>query len=1029
SADSVDTINGKVDIWYDKSVNNILVTQSDINKQPVYSSINSQMNNQPSVFFDGVDDYIKGSFSSTLFNDSITLFFVQKIITSYNYSGSLVFVNNINSVDNNSPDNLIAFLDINGTMSAHRNNNSVLYQSNFITNPAIYQITTDGTTLKTYLNNVFADSISSAGAFAFDNAIVGSRWNTTSILPMNCDMFEIILYNRILSSTEQNQIIQYLYDKYTPPVYLGPDISANNFCDTTIHAGVRFTNYAWTKAGSNDTLSVDSTLAVSSSGNYSVTVTDIFGFTSTDSINVIFPNLSVIDSTICFGDTIKHVVIQSGISSFVWSNGDTGNVFQSTVGGQFTVQMTDNSGCTFNDTFYVYIDSLKLQLSLGNDTNLCYGNIISPVSGNNLINTSWWEPTNDTALFTTITDSGNYIIHSISYNGCTSSDTIFINMIGIAPIVGFITSNVCEKNITIFTDTSTTIVGDSLISWNWNIANSPALNDSVVSVTFDSAGTFPVLLTVLSSNGCSNTLQSQLVVNPLPVVNFSVGGNCLGENSCFTNLTTVTGSYTSLWSFGDDSVSSILNPTHVFQNLGFYNVKLISTSNISCTDSITKTIEIKPAPTANFDFSPACLGNSTYFFDLSEAIPIFSIQEWKWNFGSGDSSSFQNPNYVYNSIGQFNVKLYIWTSNGCADTITKIVTVSSPPMAGFIGDSACVGTPINFIDTSYILFGNINKWNWDFGNGLTSADSSSYTTYNSTGDYIVSLTVTSDVDCINSTSKIIPVYSNPTADFVSSVSIGPPPLEVNFTNNSLDAIYYYWNFGDSGQSQLYSPLHIFADTGNYTVWLKVRNSHGCVDSTNNEIKVVPEIYDLALLNLETTINNGYLSAIITIANQGTMPILNPQLVLNTNKNTPILEIYKGTILSEIKYYTFVSQIPINESNMPSYVCVKGSLSNGKTEIDNTNNEACKVLIQNQTLLSLFPNPTDNKLNINLNIKAAENSKLEIIDKTGRIVYSNNINMVVGFNHIEIDVSSYSKGKYTLRITNSDEEIKADFVKY
>jgi len=351
-------------------------------------------------------------------------------------------------------------------------------------------------------------------------------------------------------------------------------------------------------------------------------------------------------------------------------------------------------------------------------------------------------------------------------------------------------------------------------------------------------------------------------------------------------------------------------------------------------------------------------------------------------------------------------------------------------MAGFIGDSACVGTPINFIDTSYALLGTISKWNWNFGNGNTSTSSSPIVTYNNTGNYTVTLTVTSDVDCINSAIKVIPVYSNPTADFVSSVSIGPPPLAVNFTNNSLDAIYYYWDFGDSEQSQLYSPLHIFADTGNYTVWLKVRNSHGCVDSTNNEIKVVPEIYDLALLNLETTINNGYLSAIIKIANQGTMPIVNPQLVLNTNKNTPIMENYQETILSgETKEYNFVSQIPVSENNMPSFICVKGSLSNGKTEIDYTNNEACKVLIQNQTLLSLFPNPTDNKLNINLNIKAAENSKLEIIDKIGRVVYSNYINMVVGFNHIEIDVSSYSKGKYTLRITNSDEEIKADFVKY
>src|SRR3989337_373886 len=93
SADTVELSSGKVSTWYDISGNNILVTQSDINKQPVYTPINSQMNNQPSILFDGVDDYLKGPFNSTLFTDSITLFFVQKIIPLNNFAGSLVFVN------------------------------------------------------------------------------------------------------------------------------------------------------------------------------------------------------------------------------------------------------------------------------------------------------------------------------------------------------------------------------------------------------------------------------------------------------------------------------------------------------------------------------------------------------------------------------------------------------------------------------------------------------------------------------------------------------------------------------------------------------------------------------------------------------------------------------------------------------------------------------------------------------------------------------------------------------------------------
>ncbi|MBA3706912.1 MAG: hypothetical protein H0W84_13735, partial [Bacteroidetes bacterium] len=218
SADSVELTSGKVSGWYDKSVNTITLTQSNSIKQPAYAITNSQMNNHPCITFDGVDDYLKGAFNSTLSNDSITLFFVQKTITASNYSGSLVFVNNTNSTDHNSPDNLIAFLNISGTANAYRFNNSVMYNSSITVNPEIYHITMDGTTLKTYLNNAFAQGLSMGSAVAFDNVIVGSRWDAVSTNPINCDVYEIILYNRLLAPSEQNQVIQYLRYKYAPPV-------------------------------------------------------------------------------------------------------------------------------------------------------------------------------------------------------------------------------------------------------------------------------------------------------------------------------------------------------------------------------------------------------------------------------------------------------------------------------------------------------------------------------------------------------------------------------------------------------------------------------------------------------------------------------------------------------------------------------------------------------------------------------------------------------------------------------------------
>lgn len=72
-------------------------------------------------------------------------------------------------------------------------------------------------------------------------------------------------------------------------------------------------------------------------------------------------------------------------------------------------------------------------------------------------------------------------------------------------------------------------------------------------------------------------------------------------------------------------------------------------------------------------------------------------------------------------------------------------TVNTRPVAAFtwaIGDVAETGQAINFTDLSFDLDGAITTWAWDFGNGDTSEEANPVYTYNTTGTYSVSLSVT-----------------------------------------------------------------------------------------------------------------------------------------------------------------------------------------------------------------------------------------------------------------------------------------------
>ena len=68
-------------------------------------------------------------------------------------------------------------------------------------------------------------------------------------------------------------------------------------------------------------------------------------------------------------------------------------------------------------------------------------------------------------------------------------------------------------------------------------------------------------------------------------------------------------------------------------------------------------------------------------------------------------------------------------------------------------------------------------------------------------------------------------------------------------------------------------------------------------------------------------------------------------------------------------------------------------------------------------ISAYPNPVSSNLTVELEATNSGIYTVEMMDLSGRVVYSNEVSAVIGFNSIELDVSNYSKGVYTLRVKN------------
>ncbi|MFN5421881.1 MAG: PKD domain-containing protein [bacterium] len=282
-----------------------------------------------------------------------------------------------------------------------------------------------------------------------------------------------------------------------------------------------------------------------------------------------------------------------------------------------------------------------------------------------------------------------------SSNGCYDDSTQSIT-VWPRPVADYSISPItCEKNPITFTSNSTTSVG-TIQSWVWDFGDGStvltATNSNPVNHSYSIFNSYTSGLTVFTDNGCySEKKNVTTLVNPLPRVSFDLPKVCLPEGKAlFVNTTSIpdntNGSLTYVWKFGDPSdgsTSVVKDGLYYYKNLGTYSVTLVSTSINQCVDSLTKAlVDVFPQPKAIFDGPDSvCIGKEMKFNDRSDGVGS-SITSWAWNFGNGDQSALQNPDYLYRSSGTYEIRLISKTDQGCfSDTARKQVIIHPYPVA------------------------------------------------------------------------------------------------------------------------------------------------------------------------------------------------------------------------------------------------------------------------------------------------------------------------------------------------------------
>jgi len=132
---------------------------------------------------------------------------------------------------------------------------------------------------------------------------------------------------------------------------------------------------------------------------------------------------------------------------------------------------------------------------------------------------------------------------------------------------------------------------------------------------------------------------------------------------------------TFLWEFGDGATSTAENPLYTYQFPGVYTVKLTVTGPGGQIDSkeILNAIRINPQPLANFVNTPDEVNiplEPVTFINYSQY-----ADGYLWNFGDGNTSEDDSPQYQYGEAGEFYPWLVAYTNLGCSDTAYSVVPV------------------------------------------------------------------------------------------------------------------------------------------------------------------------------------------------------------------------------------------------------------------------------------------------------------------------------------------------------------------
>ena len=584
-----------------------------------------------------------------------------------------------------------------------------------------------------------------------------------------------------------------------------------------------------------------------------------------------------------------------------------------------------------------------------------------------------------------------------------------------------------------FHNLSVPLATNDTITWTFGDGSSSSAVNPVH--TYNVAGTYTVCLRVKKVTSAGGTscvreiCKTVVITQPCNlVVDFSwtiTQTNPLAVE--FHNLSTPLAPADSItWSFGDNTISHDVNPTHMYANAGSYTVCLTVKKNNNsgttpCVRYICKTIVITQPCNLVADFNWTVTQTNPLrleFHNLST--PLANADSTIWSFGDGTSSYDVNPVHTYTSAGTYTICL----------VVKKYPFINSAPCVRYICKTVAVTQPCNFdanfnwhLDSANqrkVYFTNLtaiptptDTATWFFGDGTTATSWNAVHEYAQPGRYYVCLRVELSPNCVrykcdSVTIPVPPPPCNNQSNF-TVVTTAASSQTFNFIPAyQSTAAQYTWTFGDGTGSHDMITTHHYAQAGTYTACLTVWRSSTCASTTCKTVQVTTQFYcDSAHVSytysLNATVpNNIHFYAVSTV------PLLDQTWTI-TKLN--------GTVGSPVTLHQNNPVYLFQDTGLYR-VCLRAITLGGCVK-EYCNNIHIQYPPPTACTLQAFPNPASSTVNVNVSLAQPEMINAYVYNSLNVLVMDKQQQGFTGNNLVTLNIANLPVGQYTIKVVHGN----------